>query len=223
VFRPLFEDRRDAGRRLARALARRAERAPASWGAPGEAPLVLGLPRGGVPVALEVARELGAPLDVLVVRKLGLPGHEELAIGAVASGGAQVLNRDLVRSLRVERQAIERVRARELAELERRERSYRGARPPLDVRGRHVIVVDDGVATGATMRVAVAALKQAGARWVTVAVPLAAPDACEQLSREADEVVCLETPEPFDSVGQWYARFEQTSDAEVTRALAEAG
>lgn len=160
---------------------------------------------------------------MLVVRKLGLPGHEELAIGAVASGGAQVLNRDLVRSLRVERQAIERVRARELAELERRERSYRGARPPLDVRGRHVIVVDDGVATGATMRVAVAALKQAGARWVTVAVPLAAPDACEQLSREADEVVCLETPEPFDSVGQWYARFEQTSDAEVTRALAEAG
>src|SRR5690554_7428899 len=131
----LFTDRSHAGRELAEHLREYA-------GRPGL--LVLGLPRGGVPVALEVARELGAPLDVLVVRKLGLPGHEELAIGAVASGGAQVLNRDLVRSLRVERQAIERVRARELAELERRERSYRGARPPLDVRGRHVIVVDDG-------------------------------------------------------------------------------
>lgn len=173
-------------------------------------------------MALEVAEALGAPLDVMVVRKLGAPGQPELALGAVASGGAEILNQQLVRSLRVSEGAMDAVRRRERAELQRREREYRGLRPPLDVRGREVIVVDDGVATGATVRVAVAALRQAGAGHVTVAVPLASPDVAERLGRLADEFVCLRTPEPFRSVGQWYARFDQTSDAEVRRALERA-
>lgn len=218
----LFEDRQEAGEKLARALR---ERYPGRRAGEGdraaEPPLVLALPRGGVPVAAAVARELGAPLDVLVVRKLGMPGREELALGAVASGGAQVLNDDLVRALRVPQQELERVLEEELVELRRREREYRGPRPPLDVGGREVVVVDDGIATGATMRAAVSALRSAGAKRVMVAVPLASTEACRELARLADEVVCLETPEPFNSVGQWYRRFDQTTDAEVVRALAE--
>lgn len=234
-YRSLFADRSVAGRRLGDALLERgygpgADRAPdaVTAGSTGAAdasatrPLVLALPRGGVPVAYEIATKLRAPLDVLVVRKLGMPGHEELALGAVASGGAEVINHDLVRSLRVSDAALTAVRQLELAELARREQEYRGDRPPLSVRGRDVIVVDDGVATGATVRVAIAALRQAGANRVTVAVPLASPDVALQLERLADDLVCLETPEPFGSVGRWYGRFEQTTDAEVRRILRRA-
>jgi predicted phosphoribosyltransferase len=212
--RALFHDREDAGRRLGRALAARQQREGTL-----QPPLVLALPRGGVPVAYEVARALGAPLDVLVVRKLGTPGHEELALGAVASGGAEVLNEELVRAMGVSAAALAEVRERELDELARREREYRGERAPLTLAGRTVIVVDDGVATGATVRVAVQALRQAGAEHVTLAVPLAAPDVARRLALLVDDLVCLETPEPFRSVGQWYQRFDQTSDAEVRRAL----
>lgn len=236
MYRTLFADRTDAGRQIARALQHRQQRQEGAWAAgppsassaaskPTEgaaAPLVLALPRGGVPVAYEVAAGLQAPLDVLVVRKLGLPGHEELAIGAVAGGGAEIINDELVRSFNVSRAALAAVRERELAELERREREYRGDRPPLDVKGRAVIVVDDGVATGATIRVAVAALRQSGARHITVAVPLASPDVAKQLTRIADDLICLETPEPFRSVGQWYSRFDQTTDEEVRAALERA-
>lgn len=206
----LFRDRRDAGRKLAWALNHYAGRNDV---------LVLGLPRGGVPVALEVARLLRAPLDVLVVRKLGVPGHEELAMGAIASGGARVMNDALVRQLGVSEASIEHVARVEGEELTRRERAFRGARPPLDVAGLAVIVVDDGIATGATMRSAVTSLKAAGAANVVAAVPVAAEDAVHLLRAEADEVVCLATPEPFLSVGQWYEEFGQTSDDEVRAAL----
>ena len=206
----LFRDRQDAGRKLAWALNRFAGR---------DDVVVLGLPRGGVPVALEVARMLRAPLDVLVVRKLGVPGHEELAMGAIASGGARVMNDALVRQLGISEASIEHVARIEHEELTRRERAFRGTGPPLDVTDRTVIVVDDGVATGATMRSAVASLTQAGAKRVVVAVPVAAVDAERLLRREADEVVCLGTPEPFLSVGQWYEEFGQTNDDEVRAAL----
>lgn len=206
----LFRDRQDAGRKLAWALHRFTGQSDV---------LVLGLPRGGVPVALEVARHLRAPLDVLVVRKLGVPGHEELAMGAIASGGARVMNAELVRELGISDATVEHVTKVEHAELVRRELAFRGARPPLDVARRTVIVVDDGVATGATMRSAVAALQVAGAARVVVAVPLAASDALHHLRGEADEVVCLSTPEPFLSVGQWYEAFGQTSDDEVRACL----
>lgn len=206
----LFRDRRDAGRKLAWALERYTGRNDV---------LVLGLPRGGVPVALEVSRMLRAPLDVLVVRKLGVPGHEELAMGAIASGGARVMNDTLVRQLGISEASIEHVARVEGEELTRRERAFRGARPPLDVAGLAVIVVDDGIATGATMRSAVTSLKAAGAANVVAAVPVAAEDAVHLLRAEADEVVCLATPEPFLSVGQWYEEFGQTSDDEVRAAL----
>jgi len=206
----LFRDRRDAGHKLAWALNHYAGRNDV---------LVLGLPRGGVPVALEVARLLRAPLDVLVVRKLGVPGHEELAMGAIASGGARVMNDALVRQLGVSEASIEHVARVEGEELTRRERAFRGTRPPLDVAGLAVIVVDDGIATGATMRSAVTSLKAAGAANVVAAVPVAAEDAVHLLRAEADEVVCLATPEPFLSVGQWYEEFGQTSDDEVRAAL----
>lgn len=212
---PLFADRRSAGLRLAQALKQSTPQGPP--------PLVVALPRGGVPVALPVAQALGAPLDVLVVRKLGAPGREELALGAIASGGAQLLNDDLVWALRITDAELQRVRTQEQQELRRRERAYRGARPRLSVRGRHVVLVDDGIATGATMRVAVAALRQDGAARVTVATPVASREAADLLRREADEVVCLATPEPFTSVGAWYLRFPQTTDAEVAAALAQAG
>ncbi len=215
----------DAGRRLARALLHREQRRAQAGqdSATARTPLVLALPRGGVPVAFEVAHALEAPLDVLVVRKLGMPGHEELALGAVSSGGAEFINEELVRSLGVSRAALDGVRERELQELQRRERTYRGERPPLDVRGRRTIVVDDGVATGATMRVAVSALRRAGAGQVTVAVPLASQEVVQELMRLTDELLCLETPSPFRSVGQWYGRFDQVSDEEVRQLLQRAG
>ncbi len=214
----------DAGRRLARALLLREQRrAGGAEDAPSaRLPLVLALPRGGVPVAFEVAKVLEAPLDVLVVRKLGMPGHEELALGALSSGGAEFVNEELVKSLGVSQAALDSVRERELAELQRRERAYRGERPSLNVRARRVIVVDDGVATGATMRVAVSALRRAGAARVTVAVPLASPEVAKQLMRLTDELLCLETPTPFRSVGQWYRHFEQTTDEEVRQLVQRA-
>jgi predicted phosphoribosyltransferase len=177
--------------------------------------IVLALPRGGVPVAFEVARALHAPLDVFLVRKLGLPGHEEFAMGAIASGGVRVLNEDVVRALRIPENVIEAVSAAEQRELERRERLYRGDRPPPAVRGRTVILVDDGLATGSTMRAALTALRRQGAARIVVAVPIGAPETCAEFEREADDVICARTPEPFYAVGLWYGDFSQTTDEEV--------
>ena len=206
-----FRDRRDAGQKLASRLAAYAHRPDV---------MVLALPRGGVPVGYEISQALHAPLDVFVVRKLGLPGHEEFAMGAVASGGVRVLNRDVVEQLNMPSNVIDAVTQREQRELERRERAYGGLRPSPDARGKIVILVDDGLATGSTMRAAVAALKQQHPARVAVAVPVASPETCQDLRREADEVVCLVTPEPFYSVGLWYQDFSQTTDEEV-RALLE--
>jgi predicted phosphoribosyltransferase len=208
-----FDNRRQAGRELARRLGRFADRADV---------VVLGLPRGGVPVAAEVARALRSPLDVLVVRKLGVPGHEELAMGAVASGGGRVLNASIVRDLGLGEDVVERVEQQERDELERRERLFRGARPSPDLRGKTVVLVDDGIATGATMRSAVATLRNGPVERVVVATPVAAPDAAQMLRHEADEVHCLGTPGDFLAVGRWYRDFPQTSDAEVRELLAEA-
>jgi putative phosphoribosyl transferase len=207
----LFKDRTDAGQHLAKLLQGRGY---------GAATLVLGLPRGGVPVAYEVARHLRAQLDVFIVRKLGTPGHEELAMGAIASGGVKVLNQDIVHNLAIPESAIERVAERERQELERRERLYRGDRPFPDLAGQTVLLVDDGLATGATMRAAVKALKHQEAGRIVVAVPVAAPDTCEAFKEEVDEVVCAETPQPFYGVGMWYADFSQTTDDEVKELLA---
>jgi len=212
-MRRVFEDREEAGRALSASLG--------AWRARPDA-LVLGLPRGGVPVAFEVADALGLPLDVLVVRKLGLPGQPELAMGAIAGGGALVVNEEVLRYLPPDGDAFETVRAREQRELERREREYRGDRPPLDVRGRVVILVDDGLATGATMEAAVRSLQSLGARRIVVAVPVASVEARERIAAVADEVVCLATPEFFSAVGQWYRDFGQTSDTEVTGLLERA-
>jgi putative phosphoribosyl transferase len=206
-----FRDRRDAGRQLAGALARYR----------GPDVLVLALPRGGVPVGYEVARGLGAPLDVFVVRKLGVPGHEELAMGAIASGGARVINETVLRRARISGEALAAVTAREEDEVARRERLYRGERPPPDVEGRTVILVDDGLATGATMRAAVEALRARGAARIVVAAPVGSADTCAAQEAVADEVVCLETPEPFVAVGFWYVDFGQVPDEEV-RTLLEA-
>jgi putative phosphoribosyl transferase len=206
----IFEDRVDAGRALARALA--------AFGGAADV-IVLGLPRGGVPVASEIARSLGLPLDVLVVRKLGLPWQPELAMGAIASGGAMVLNKDVLRHSAFGEEALEQVKRRELVELERRERAFRGTSPPLDVSGRTAIVVDDGLATGATMEAAVRALRIQGAARVVVAVPVASVEARERVAALADEVFCLETPRYFSAVGQWYRDFDQTSDREVSELL----
>lgn len=210
----VFADRPEAGRALA-------ERLDAWRGRPDS--LVLGLPRGGVPVAFEVARSLGLPLDVLVVRKLGLPAQPELAMGAIASGGALVVNEDVLRYLPGGEDAFDSVRAREQRELERREREFRGERPPLDPRGKAVILVDDGLATGATMEAAVRSMQSLGAKRVVVAVPVAAVEARDRIAAVADEVVCLEAPALFSAVGQWYRNFDQTSDAEVTALLERAG
>lgn len=209
----IFADRTDAGRELARELEARA-----GW----KNAIVLALPRGGVPVAAEIARKLGLPLDVLVVRKLGVPAQPELAMGAIASGGAIVVNEEVLRFVPGGKRALEDVAARERRELTRREQAYRGSRPPLDVRGLTVILVDDGMATGASMQVAVQALRNLGAARVVVAIPTASDSACARVSKLADEVVCLETPLDFMAVGQWYADFRQTTDEEVEAILAAA-
>ncbi len=205
-----YKDRRHAGRVLAEALREYAGRPDV---------VVLALPRGGVPVAYEVASRLGAPLDVFVVRKLGVPGHEEFAMGAIASGGAIVLDRAVIQGLGIPLSAVEAAIAREQAELARREQLYRGGRPPLEVTGKTAILIDDGLATGSTMRAAVAGLRERGARRIVVAVPIASPDVCQELSREVDDIVCAATPEPFVAVGLWYDDFEQTSDEEVRQLL----
>ena len=212
-FTMRFRDRDEAGDLLGRELARRLERR--------DDVVVLALPRGGVPVAYGVARALDVPLDVFIVRKLGVPGHEELAMGAIASGGVRVLNRDVLDYMPVPQRMIDAVAAREQQELERREREYRGARPPLDVKDKTVIVVDDGLATGSTMRAAVAALRKMEPRRIIIAVPVAAESTCRDFRAEgiADDVVCLRTPEPFQAVGLWYSDFTQTSDDEVHALL----
>ena len=206
-----FQNRRDAGRQLAARLNRFAGRSDV---------VVLGLPRGGIPVAAEVAGHLAAPLDIFLVRKLGVPGHPELAMGAIAEGGVEVLSRDLIRDLGIPSTLVEQVAVRERLELERRDTLYRGGRQAAVVRDRTVILVDDGLATGSTMRAAVLALRQHGPARIVVAVPVGARDTCEQFQRLADEVVCVAMPEPFDAVGLWYQDFSQTSDEEVTRILA---
>jgi putative phosphoribosyl transferase len=184
--------------------------------------IVLALPRGGVPVAFEVAQALHAPLDLLIVRKLGVPGHEEYAMGAIAGGGVRLVNDEVVRGLYISAAEVEAVVRSEQLELERRERLYRGASGPLDVRGRTAILIDDGLATGSTMRVAIQALRRREAGRIVAAVPTGAPDTCEMLRREADEVVCATTPEPFRAVGLWYRDFDQTDDDEVRALLARA-
>jgi putative phosphoribosyl transferase len=208
-----FRDRREAGRALAKALTRYAGRPDV---------LVLALPRGGVPVAFEVAAALNAPLDVFLVRKLGVPDHEELAMGALAAGGVTVRNEDVIAELDIPEEVIARTATREGRELTRRIRAYRGDRPALDVQGRTIILVDDGLATGSTMRAAVVALRQLGPARIVVGVPVAAPRTCEALAAEADEVVCALTPERFVAVGRWYEDFSQTTDAEVRALLAQA-
>lgn len=181
--------------------------------------IVLGLPRGGVPVAYEVAKRLGAPLDVFIVRKLGVPGFEELAAGAIASGNVRVLNEDIIRAIPNADAAIEAATEREAAELERREQAYREGRAPPELRDRIVILVDDGLATGATMRAAVKALRQSGAVKIVAAVPVGPPDTCRELKEEANEAICLSTPEFFQAVGQYYDDFSQTSDEDVRELL----
>ncbi|MFL5489325.1 MAG: phosphoribosyltransferase [Gemmatimonadaceae bacterium] len=212
-MRPYFLDRYDAGRRLAAALPHYADRSDL---------LVLALPRGGVPVAYEVAHTLHSPLDVFLVRKLGFPGHPELAMGAIATGGVRIIDKQLVEMFGVSNDAIERVTASEQRELERREALYRDGRPAPDVKGRTVILIDDGLATGSTMRAAVQALRQEGANKIVVAVPVAPPETCEAFREEVDDIVCAVTPEPFQAVGIWYANFNETTDDEVRDLLARA-
>ena len=209
----LFRDRTEAGRLLAAKLMKYADRRDV---------IVLALPRGGVPVAYEVARELRAPLDVFLVRKLGLPGREELAIGAIATGGVRVLSEDVVRALSIPDEVIDAVSAEEQQELERRERAYRGNRPAPQVRGRTVILIDDGLATGSTMRAAVTALRRQKPSRIVVAVPVGAPETCAEFQDEADEAICARTPEPFYAVGLWYGDFSQTTDEEVHDLLERA-
>lgn len=208
-----FLNRTEAGQFLAENLSSYANR---------DDVIVLGLPRGGVPVAAGVAKELNAPLDVFVVRKLGLPGHPELAMGAIASGGVRVFNGEVVNALRIPDEVIDAVSAEELVELQRRENAYRAGLPPLDVEGKTVIVVDDGVATGSTMLAAVSALRQLNAARIVVAAPLIAASSCREIQRKADEVVAVMIPERFYAVGQWYEDFSQTSDEEVCELLAQA-
>ena len=208
-----FPNRTEAGRQLAENLDKYAGR---------DDVIVLGLPRGGVPVAYEVAKRLRAPLDVFIVRKLGVPGFEELAAGAIASGGVRVLNQDVMRAIPYADEAIEAVTGRETAELERREQIYREGRPSPKLRDRIVILVDDGLATGATMRAAVKALRQRGAARIVVAVPVGPPDTCRELEDEADEAICLSTPPFFQAVGQYYEDFSQTSDEDVRELLSSA-
>ncbi len=208
----LFRNRTEAGRRLAAQLGDLAD---------GDS-VVLALPRGGVPVGFEVARALNVPLDVCVVRKLGTPGQEELAMGAIASGGVLVVNWDVADTFAISQQQIDDVAAREAHELERREQEYRGNRDRVDLRGRTAILVDDGLATGSTMRAAIAAVRQQRPKKVVVAVPVAARSTCAELQEEADEMVCLYTPLQFYAVGQWYQNFSQTTDEEVRELLERA-
>jgi putative phosphoribosyl transferase len=208
-----FRDRAEAGRLLADRLEEYAGR---------DDVIVLALPRGGVPVGAELARRLGAPLDLFLVRKLGVPGREELAMGAIASGGVRVLNDDVVAELGITEEDIARTALAEGRELERREQRYRNGRPVADLRGRTVILVDDGLATGATMRAAALAVRGQGPERVVVAVPVAAEPTCDEFRAEVDEVVCALTPEPFLSVGSWYEDFSQTTDEEVRELLARA-
>lgn len=205
-----FNDRTDAGKRLAAKLSEYANR---------EDVLILALPRGGVPVAFEVAKELNVKMDVFIVRKLGVPGNEELAMGAIASDNIRVLNEDVVRSFGIHQKVIDEVATKERKELERREHMYRGNRPAPKISGSTVILIDDGLATGATMRAAVAAVKTKNPAKVIVAVPVAAPDTCSFFGNEVDEVICVATPEPFYGVGAWYEDFSQTTDKEVIELL----
>jgi putative phosphoribosyl transferase len=209
----IYRNRRDAGRRLAEKLQAYADQPNV---------IVLALPRGGVPVGFEVARALHEPLDVFLVRKLGVPGHEELAMGAIATGGVRVMNEDVMRMLPISRRIVDEVAAAEQQELERRERLYRDGRTAPDVRGRTVILIDDGLATGATMRAAIAALRQLGPARIVVAVPVGASETCAEFQDEADEAICAMAPEPFYAVGYWYADFDPTSDEEVRSLLAQA-
>jgi len=208
-----FKNRSDAGRQLAARLNEYANRSDV---------LVLALPRGGVPVAFEVASALGAPLDVYLVRKLGVPGHTELAMGAIAAGGVEVLSETLIRDLNIPHLLVQQIAVRERLELERRDRLFRGDRPPVPVRDRTILLIDDGLATGSTMQAAITALRQQAPAHIIVAVPVGARDTCDRLRHMADRVVCLSTPEPFEAVGLWYEEFGQTSDEEVTRLLAAA-
>ena len=205
-----FQDRTDAGRILARYLTKYKDRPDV---------VVLALPRGGVPVAYEIAKALNAPLDIFLVRKLGVPGQEEVAMGAIATGGIRVLNEELIRHLNMPPELVDAITAREQQEIERRERVYRGDKPAPDIRGRTVIVVDDGLATGSTMLAALAALRQQQPARLIVAVPTAPPETCDSLRSYADEVVCAVTPDPFRSVGSWYRGFDQTTDDEVRDLL----
>lgn len=214
MFTKIFKDRTDAGQFLAEKLIEYANRPDV---------IVLALPRGGVPVAYEVANRLNLSLDVFVVRKLGVPGHEELAMGAIASGGVRVLNSDVLSYIRIHEAIIDEVTKYELSELQRRERLYRGTRPPLELKGRTVIIVDDGLATGSTMRAAVKALRQKHPRKIIVAVPVGARETCDSFQNEVDTMaVCAITPEPFQAVGLWYQDFSQTSDEEVRELLTRA-
>ncbi|MEH1803809.1 phosphoribosyltransferase [Nostoc sp.] len=209
----LFKDRRFAGQVLAKELTAYANDPDV---------LVLGLPRGGIPVAFEVAKTLNAPLDVLVVRKLGVPDQEELAMGAIASGGVRIVNKYIISLEKIPDEVIARVAAQEERELERRERLYRGNRPLRNLQGRTVILVDDGLATGATMWAAVVTVRKQQPAQIVIAVPVAAPETCQELETEVDETVCISTPSPFQSVGLWYESFPQTTDEEVRDLLAKA-
>lgn len=208
----LFQDRADAGRQLAARLKRYAHRPDV---------LVLGLPRGGVPVAYEVAQALNAPLDICLVRKLGVPGQPELALGAIASGDVQVLNHGVIDELAIAKSAIDAVVAQEAQELQRRDRAYRGDRPPPAIAGRTVILVDDGIATGASMRAAISVIAPQAPGKLIVAIPVAPPSTCEALSRDVDAVVCVTMPARLHAIGSWYADFSQTTDADVRHLLAE--
>jgi putative phosphoribosyl transferase len=209
----IFQDRLEAGYVLATKLKKYANR---------DDVVVLALPRGGVPVGYVVAQELNAPLDIFAVRKLGVPGYEELAMGAIATGGVRVLNEDLVEQLNLSSEVIDRVAGREQLELKRRERIYRGDRPPISVRNQIVILIDDGLATGSTMRAAVRALRAWQPARIVVAVPVGPRASCAELMDKADEVVCAAMPEPFRGVGLWYGNFEQTTDREVRELLYQA-